>query len=389
MPCRDQTGAASGNVLDARLAPAVAVNFERLTRHVFSASSCGVCGKATLDAALQNFPPVKSDARFATAMLAELPAKLRAQQPTFAATGGLHACALFDAAEKILCVREDVGRHNALDKLLGRALLDRQLPLAHAGVLLSGRVSFELVQKALAAGASLVAGIGAPSSLAIDCANRGGLTLVGFLRDDHFNVYAGGHEKKSFAGLLLAGGRSTRMGQDKAHLSWRGAALGEHQAATLAATGARPLFVSCRPEQAWTPRDFLRIEDLAPNGGALAAFVDALAAIPADVTLVLAIDLPLVRARWLASLATRATEEKISVVPRHADRFEPFAAAWHRSALSVLRETLARGDSLQAACATLRERKLLHTLALDADEAASLANLNTPAEVTALAGGHS
>ena len=180
-------------MINAIPAPTLAVNFERLTRHVFSSSSCGVCGKATLDAALQNFPPVTSDARFDPAMLAKLPERLRAEQPVFAATGGLHACALFDADGKISLVREDVGRHNALDKILGRALLDRQLPLARAGLLLSGRVSFELVQKALAAGIPLIAGIGAPSSLAIECAERGGQTLVGFLRGDRFNVYTGAH----------------------------------------------------------------------------------------------------------------------------------------------------------------------------------------------------
>jgi FdhD protein len=191
VPCRDQAGGESGNVINAIPAPALAVNFERLTRHVFSASSCGVCGKATLDAVVQAFLPVTSRARFDPAVLATLPAHLGAVQPVFAATGGLHACALFDAVGKIFLVREDVGRHNALDKVLGRALLDGQLPLASFGLLLSGRVSFELVQKALAAGIPLVAGIGAPSSLAIECAERSGQSLIGFLRADRFNVYCG------------------------------------------------------------------------------------------------------------------------------------------------------------------------------------------------------
>ncbi len=193
IPCRDQAGGESGNVINAIPAPALVVNFERLTRHVFSSSSCGVCGKATLEAVAQAFPPVASDARFDPAILATLPARLGAMQPVFAATGGLHACALFDVSGQISLVREDVGRHNALDKVLGRALLDGQLPLAHGGILLSGRISFELVQKALAAGIPLIAGIGAPSSLAIECAERGGQTLVGFLRADRFNVYTGAH----------------------------------------------------------------------------------------------------------------------------------------------------------------------------------------------------
>jgi FdhD protein len=191
VPCRDQAGAESGNVINALPAPALSVDFARLTRHVFSSSSCGVCGKANLDAVAQNFPAVASGARFDPEMLAKLPERLRAEQPGFAATGGLHGCALFDAAGAITLVREDVGRHNALDKVLGRALLDGQLPLAQFGLLLSGRISFELVQKALAAGLPLIAGIGAPSSLAIACAERGGQTLVGFLRAERFNVYSG------------------------------------------------------------------------------------------------------------------------------------------------------------------------------------------------------
>ena len=189
LPCRDQDGGASGNVINALLAPSVRVDFDRLTRHVFSSSSCGVCGKVTLDAVLQSFPPVAPGPAFAPARLAELPARLRTAQPVFATTGGLHGCALFNPAGALELVREDVGRHNALDKVLGRALLDRRLPLSAHGLLLSGRISFELVQKALAAGVPLVAGIGAPSSLAIACAERGGITLIGFLRADRFNLY--------------------------------------------------------------------------------------------------------------------------------------------------------------------------------------------------------
>ena len=187
--CREQEGANSGNVVNALLAPTTPVDFTRLTRHVFSSSSCGVCGKVTLDAVLQNFPPVATGPVFAPTALATLPARLRAAQPVFATTGGLHGCALFNLSGELEIVREDVGRHNALDKVLGRALLDRRLPLTNAGLLLSGRLSFELVQKALAAGVPLVAGIGAPSSLAIACAERGGITLIGFLRAERFNIY--------------------------------------------------------------------------------------------------------------------------------------------------------------------------------------------------------
>ena len=191
LPCRDQDGGGSGNVINALLAPSAPVDFDRLTRHVFSSSSCGVCGKATLDAVLQAFPPVAPGPAFDPQKLAGLPAKLRAAQPVFASTGGLHGCALFSQAGELEIVREDVGRHNALDKVLGRALLDRRLPLSAHGLLLSGRISFELVQKALAAGVPLVAGIGAPSSLALECAERGNLTVIGFLRADKMNIYTG------------------------------------------------------------------------------------------------------------------------------------------------------------------------------------------------------
>jgi FdhD protein len=191
LPCRTQDGGASGNVVNVVLDPRVAVDFGRLTRHVFSSSSCGICGKATLDGVLQNFPPVNAGPRIQPGVIASLPARLRAAQPVFDATGGLHGCALFDSAGELSLVREDVGRHNAVDKLVGRALLDDALPLSTRGLLLSGRISFELVQKAVAAGIPIVAGIGAPSSLAIDCAERAGMTLIGFLRGDRFNVYTG------------------------------------------------------------------------------------------------------------------------------------------------------------------------------------------------------
>jgi FdhD protein len=187
--CRDLPEGRSGNVVDVLLAPSVTVDYNQLTRHVFSASSCGLCGKATLDAVLQNFPPVPRDRLYSAAALTAWPRRLREAQPGFGATGGVHASGLFDSADALVAVREDIGRHNALDKVVGHALLERRLPLTGHGLMLSGRVSFELVQKALAAGIGLIAGIGAPSTLAIDCAERGGLTVIGFLRDDRFNVY--------------------------------------------------------------------------------------------------------------------------------------------------------------------------------------------------------
>ncbi len=189
--CRDLPHGKSGNVVDVLLAPGVEVDFERLSRNTFAASSCGICGKATLDSVFARIAPVPATVVFSPSTLTTLPARLRELQPDFGLTGGMHASALFDLNGHVCEAREDVGRHNALDKLIGRALLENRLPLVGHGLMLSGRVSFELVQKAIAAGIGLVAGIGAPSSLAIDCASEGGVTLVGFLRQERMNVYAG------------------------------------------------------------------------------------------------------------------------------------------------------------------------------------------------------
>lgn len=178
------------NVVKVTLAPHVCFDVERLSRHVFTSSSCGVCGKASLDAVQVQTPrreraPVGIDAR----ALKSLPAALRAKQTEFTRTGGLHAAAAFDAAGHIRRVREDVGRHNALDKLIGSYLAREALPLGGLGVLLSGRASFELLQKAAMTGTALVAAIGPPSSLAIELAEQAGIALVGFLKAETFNVY--------------------------------------------------------------------------------------------------------------------------------------------------------------------------------------------------------
>lgn len=194
--CRTLPEGKAGNVVDAQLSPRLAVDFARLTRHVFSSSSCGLCGKATLDSLFQKFPAIQSTAVYDPGLVATLPERLRAAQPGFGITGGLHASALFNRDGDLSVLREDVGRHNALDKVLGHALLADRLPLNDAILLVSGRVSFELMQKALAAGVPFVAGIGAPSSLAVDCARRSGQTLVGFLRSDRMNIYAGAERLK-------------------------------------------------------------------------------------------------------------------------------------------------------------------------------------------------
>lgn len=197
--CRDLPHGQEGNVVEAVLSPEARARFDpaRLTRHVFTASSCGLCGKATIDAVACVLPPLAAAGAaseaglFAAAALGSWPERLRAAQPGFDATGGLHAAARFTVRGELVAVREDVGRHNALDKLLGAALWAGETPLGQAGVLVSGRLSFELVQKCWAAGVPLLAGIGAPSSLAVELATAAGMTLVGFLRADRANVYAG------------------------------------------------------------------------------------------------------------------------------------------------------------------------------------------------------
>lgn len=164
---------------------------EKLTRHLLTSSSCGVCSQTLLASVLRRRRPLKGSARIAPAELQRMPGMLREAQAVFAVTGGLHACALVEAGGDLVEVCEDVGRHNALDKLIGNRLLNRQLPLDSHVLLLSGRTSFEMVQKAYAAGIVFVAAIGAPSSLAVDFARKSGQTLVGFLREDSFNTYSG------------------------------------------------------------------------------------------------------------------------------------------------------------------------------------------------------
>jgi FdhD protein len=179
-----------GNVLNVLLAPEVPVDFERLTRHVFASSSCGLCGKATIESVQGQFPPVQSDMRVDADLLASLPQQMRAAQETFNRTGGLHAAALFDAAGKLLVLREDVGRHNAVDKVVGHCLLAGTFPPDRHILLVSGRSSFEIMQKSLAARVPIVAAVSAPSSLAATFAQESGQTLIGFLRDRRMNVYA-------------------------------------------------------------------------------------------------------------------------------------------------------------------------------------------------------
>ena len=163
-----------------------------LERHFFTTSACGVCGKASLDAiAMRDCPALPAGPLLTPSQLTALPQALRAGQGLFDATGGLHAAGLFDAGGTLLCLREDVGRHNAVDKLIGWALMQRRLPLHDCVLLVSGRASYEILQKSTVAGVPVVCAVSAPSHLAVELARRFGVTLVGFLRGERFNVYAG------------------------------------------------------------------------------------------------------------------------------------------------------------------------------------------------------
>ena len=168
---------------------AAAFDPERLKRSFYTSSSCGVCGKGALEAVRVEAAPVESDLRVGAGLVASLPGRLREAQAAFAETGGLHATGLFDPEGGLLCVREDVGRHNAMDKVLGWAFRNGSLPLRDSILCVSGRVSFELVQKAAVSGCPVLVAVGAPSSLAIDLAAEQGITLCGFVREGRVNIY--------------------------------------------------------------------------------------------------------------------------------------------------------------------------------------------------------
>ncbi len=190
-PCGDGNGAGR-NVVNAHLAPGVEFDAARFTRNVYTTSSCGICGKASLELIRAVCPsPLAGGFRVAAGVLHTLPERCREAQGAFDRTGGLHAAALFDASGELLLAREDVGRHNAFDKMVGTLLLAGELPASERVVLVSGRASFELVQKGLIAGIPVLAAVGAPTSLAVETAREFGMTLVGFLRDGRFNVYSG------------------------------------------------------------------------------------------------------------------------------------------------------------------------------------------------------
>jgi len=192
--CTGEDGRDSANVLSVWLQGDAAVRAQhamRGRRHVTANSSCGVCGRRSIDDLMAGIRRINGGATIARHVIHALPHSLRAVQETFERTGGLHAAGLFDCDGRLLYTAEDVGRHNAVDKVIGAALMKGEVPLSNRVLLVSGRTSFEIVQKAVVAGIPVVAAVSAPSSLAVELARESGVTLLGFVRDDSFNIYAG------------------------------------------------------------------------------------------------------------------------------------------------------------------------------------------------------
>lgn len=190
--CYDTPAESRGNIINVFISPKCPFESSQLERHFFTSSSCGVCGRAAIEQIQSNHPPLQEDEKkFPASILNQLQDQLRRAQNTFEKTGGAHAAALFDTAGNLMVSREDVGRHNAVDKVLGHAFLN-ELPTTNSILLVSGRVSFEITQKALAGRIPLIAAISAPSSLAVQCADENNQTLVAFLRENSMNIYTGG-----------------------------------------------------------------------------------------------------------------------------------------------------------------------------------------------------
>jgi FdhD protein len=197
-----KTGKKSEHVIYVSLQESIVPDVSKLERNFYTTSSCGVCGKSSIEAVRVacNILDTKDQIKLPPALLYSLPDILRKHQDVFEDTGGIHACAMFDLSGKLLIVREDAGRHNALDKLIGAALNTSLIPLNNHILLLSGRASFELIQKAAMAGIKIIASVGAPSSLAVQMADEWGMTLIGFLRANRFNIYTGAQRIKIAGG---------------------------------------------------------------------------------------------------------------------------------------------------------------------------------------------
>jgi len=179
------------NVVRVELKPEVKIDFEKLQRHFYTSSSCGVCGKSSIDSVRVVCQKIEDQFSMSASVIHQLPDALQKAQKVFEYTGGLHAVGLFNNKGELILLREDVGRHNALDKVIGVVLFKKEVPLSNYILLVSGRASFELVQKAAVAGIPVLAAVGAPSSLAVDLAKEFGMTLLGFVRDQRFNIYCG------------------------------------------------------------------------------------------------------------------------------------------------------------------------------------------------------
>ncbi len=191
------------NIVNVALRAETLPDLPSLDRHFYTSSACGVCGKASLDALeMRGCPTLPSGPAVSSALICALPDRLRAQQSLFESTGGLHAAALFDTAGTLLCVREDVGRHNAVDKVVGWALMNGKLPLHQHVLLVSGRASYEILQKSTVAGIPIVCAVSAPSHLAVEMAQRFNATLIGFLRGERFNIYHGAERVRIEIGSL-------------------------------------------------------------------------------------------------------------------------------------------------------------------------------------------
>ena len=188
--CREGAAGDYDNTLNVFLAPSVTIDLEKLTRHVFASSSCGLCGKASIESVQQHFPAMDNQATIAGSLISSLPDKLRDAQPTFDQTGGLHAAGIFTLDGELLVSREDIGRHNAVDKAIGHQFL-AESKLEESILMVSGRISFEILQKALAARIPIIAAVSAPSSLAVKFAQRNNQILAGFVRGKNLNIYSG------------------------------------------------------------------------------------------------------------------------------------------------------------------------------------------------------
>ena len=195
--CRDAQPPNLENIVDVVLADGVRFDAERLRRNVYASSSCGICGKATIDAIHAHAPPITADFTLPPNLLYSLPDRLRAEQTVFDKTGGLHGAGLFDLDGNLIVLKEDVGRHNAVDKVIGNLMIGERLPPGRSILMVSGRAGFEILQKALVARIPVVSAVSAPSSLAVELAAQSNMTLVGFLRGDRLNVYAGSHRIRS------------------------------------------------------------------------------------------------------------------------------------------------------------------------------------------------